>query len=316
MNIKNPNSERTKRMELLQKLYKGEVSLETIKREYTELYLSSMDQFESVNKMYYKDNNPTPEGRLNLVLTGTGGSGKSTLSHLIPKALNYKENQLYTFTDIEAGFLNYTNEKVVIWDEGRTWKLNTWGIEKFLTATNTGKYNNSYINIKYGAVKLAQELNIINSSQKNREFLLGLTDRHTEWNQELCYKQLTDPENIDQINRRFEVLLDTDKKILPNGTYNTYITCYQWDKQKENSKEFTHYSPIFKVVIPTTEDNYEEQLKIFAKFIASFINIKKHKWDFTNLKEYFLGIFKVELDNWETIEINKLNWDKIKKDFA
>lgn len=287
----NPNSQRQQIMKLKQDLYLGNITLQELKEQYIDLYVSDYVSFEAIWKQHFKDFNPDPKKRLNLVLCGSdsdnqtikGGTGKTTLSYLLPLELGFDlEKDFFSFTDGEAGFFNYQNQVVVVWNEIRNSTIYQFGVPKFLTATDKSDFLKSNMNVKYGAVKLCNEVNMINTSQPFKSFLLGLTDRYKDKQGEY-----SEPENFSQIERRFPVCLTFEKRIVSENEYETIITCKKHNEGIPSDILLNQYQDLFVCKIKTNKTNFKKKLKIFSQWFIKFINQKTYDFDFSNLKKYF-----------------------------
>lgn len=250
-------------------IYNGEIDVETIKSQDPVLYFLNKNQLDSVEREYRNDKVEPPQWRFNLLLAGVGGTGKTTLANLIAKKLGVTT---FSFTDIDAGFNEYTNEQAIIWDEMRSNYIKEWKISRFLTATNNGKYNNARIRVLYGVVKLGQNYNFITTSENARDFLTGLTDRYYTDNTRTT---LTEPENPDQITRRFRYVLEFGKKQIDKDTQETTVTLLEYNPMKDDMGTYTFYDK-YEVVktwkVKTTEETHEWELTLIADEIAKNIN--------------------------------------------
>lgn len=121
---------------------------------------------------------PMPKRRINYYVEGSGGIGKGLISRALARALIDRENLLKDdeiFFEVGAdrtSFEGYDGQPVLIWNDCRASTLLT----KLDGRENVFNVFDPYPadiqqNIKYGSIRLNNEINIVNSVQTWKEFL-------------------------------------------------------------------------------------------------------------------------------------------------
>ena len=194
---------------LLQKwmhdLLYGEKTLRDCKAEDWELYAKNLKKLEAWRLDYFQREAPLPRKRLNIYVEGLGGMAKDEICKAVARMAypDLDDEQIWFEAAKGAGFLGYDGQPVVIWTEYRSWDLKKelkGRSNVFATFDVIPKRQKQ--NVKYGAVKLVNELNIVNSTQPYEEFL-----------EDLCIKSKDDGDTEEaktdksQPCRRFPMML-------------------------------------------------------------------------------------------------------------
>lgn len=195
-------------VEIIEKrLLNNEITIEEVKRDYEDIYLQNDVKFE---RLFKNSKSPdAPPYCLNIYISGVGGCGKSALAELIVKSLypditDIKRRRLHV-RNIKNPYQKYTGQKAVIWDEARAKtilyhnpRLNRGIFFDLIDPYQKG----GDIDVKFGSVELAVELNIFTGPDISEQFLNELCgegddgDRHYE------------AENPEQAIRRFQLCVD------------------------------------------------------------------------------------------------------------
>lgn len=213
-----------------------------------------------------------PKWRMNVIFSGTGGSGKTTMAKRLAELFENDQNESFWVSDFNVGFLNYGNERVLIFDEMRINQIKSFGINKFLRLTENTDKNNLYLNVKYSYVKLSNNFNLITTSQNCWKFLECLTDRYYL---DFETKDLTDSENAEQITRRFNYVIDFKKEEKENNEYLTKITFWEFKTNKPNEWK-DKYEIKKEWEFKTTNDNYEEYLFETIEWLYKYFKEKEN----------------------------------------
>ena len=121
---------------------------------------------------------PMPRRRINYYVEGSGGIGKGLISRALARALIDRDNLLKddeVFFEVGAdrtSFEGYDGQPVLIWNDCRASTLLT-KLEGRENVFNVFDPHPADIqqNIKYGSIRLNNEINIVNSVQTWKEFL-------------------------------------------------------------------------------------------------------------------------------------------------
>ena len=125
---------------------------------------------------------PMPRRRINYYVEGSGGIGKGLISRALARALIDRDNLLKDdeiFFEVGAdrtSFEGYDGQPVLIWNDCRASTLLTKldGRENVFNVFDPHPADIQQ-NIKYGSIRLNNEINIVNSIQTWKEFLDELT---------------------------------------------------------------------------------------------------------------------------------------------
>ena len=144
-------------------------------------YMDNFKRLRDLRHEYIRNLN-VPESRLNFYICGAGGQGKGVASRALARALfpEMKDGIYYEVGQENAGFEKYDGEPVVIWHDKRAIDLLTEckGRGNVFNIFDTHP-SDSVVNIKYGSIKLVNQVNIVNSVQSYNEFLDGLAGEYT-----------------------------------------------------------------------------------------------------------------------------------------
>ena len=130
---------------------------------------------------------PMPQRRINYYIEGAGGIGKGLISRALARALVDRDNVMKDdeiFFEVGAdrtSFEGYDGQPVLIWNDCRATTL----LQKLDGRENVFNVFDPYPadiqqNIKYGSIRLNNEINIVNSVQTWKEFLDELADKYRQ----------------------------------------------------------------------------------------------------------------------------------------
>lgn len=128
---------------------------------------------------------PMPQRRINYYIEGSGGIGKGLISRALARALIDRDNVMKDdeiFFEVGAdrtSFEGYDGQPVLIWNDCRATTLLT----KLDGRENVFNVFDPYPadiqqNIKYGSIRLNNEINIVNSVESWKEFLDALAGEY------------------------------------------------------------------------------------------------------------------------------------------
>ena len=166
-----------------------------------------MDNFKRLRDLRheYIRNLKVPGSRLNFYIYGNAGYGKGVASRALARALfpDMEDGIYYEVGQENAGFEKYDGEPVIIWHDKRAIDLLTEckGRGNVFNIFDTHP-SDSVVNIKYGSIKLVNQVNIVNSVQDYNDFLDGLAGEYTMKDGTKQYA-----EDKGQSYRRFPVLI-------------------------------------------------------------------------------------------------------------
>ena len=165
------------RMEVL---LKG-MTLRELVDKYPYEYMQDFPYLERCRLRYISKIAPMPQTRINFYIEGPGGIGKGLISRAIARAIVDRDYQMKDediFFEVGAdktSFEGYDGQPVLIWNDCRAITL----LEKLGGRENVfnvfdPRPSAIQQNIKYGSIRLNNEINIVNSVQTWSEFLDGL----------------------------------------------------------------------------------------------------------------------------------------------
>lgn len=161
-------------------LYNGK-SLKNVMNEDKVGYMRDLDKLKKL-RLEYISQLPTPETRMNIYVSGSGGSGKGVISRAIARSLYSDLPDDEAFFEVGApgsAFEGYDGQPVLIWNDRRAYdllnELNGRGNVFNVFDTHPSKQRQ---NIKYGSINLANAVNIVNSVETYVDFLDGLSGEY------------------------------------------------------------------------------------------------------------------------------------------
>ena len=168
--------------------------------------------------------------RINYYIYGAAGSGKSTLSKYLAKALfpDLKDFECYyTVGAVGVRFDDYSYEQpILIWEDARGEELlREYKREGLLNLLEPSPKKRSY-NIKYGKVTLAHQVNIFTGPVPFQEFIEVMMGSYSEGGQ-----KIEEDRDKEQAFRRFPVIINvksneievlTNTRIFEDTDYSEY----------------------------------------------------------------------------------------------
>jgi hypothetical protein len=198
------------------------------------IYLADRTELNSIRKEYVKNKAPIPFLRTNIFIEGLSGVGKTLAAREYANSLcGYiltPEN--YDKMVFEAGgkgvvLQGYTGQKIIIWDDVRSVDIVEFlgGMAGFLNTFDPIP-SRSEQGIKYGSIRLVNNVNIITGKENFEEFINNL----------LSFEIAKDAEADKQLIRRFPIIASINK-------FNYDI---RWNKQFFNpfEKDYKTYYQI------------------------------------------------------------------------
>ncbi len=195
-------------------LYNGK-SLKSVMSEDKLGYMRDLDKLKKL-RLEYISNMPTPETRMNLYVSGSGGSGKGVISRAIARSLYPDLPDDEAFFEVGApgsAFEGYDGQPVLIWNDRRAYdllnELNGRGNVFNVFDTHPSRQRQ---NVKYSSINLANKVNIVNSVENYIHFLDGLSGEYHDKDGNLHESEMS--EKI-QAYRRFPIIIviDSNKAI-------------------------------------------------------------------------------------------------------
>lgn len=234
-------------------LYDG-WTIRQIQRKNPDLYQENHRAFKDLRKEYLTDNARLPPSRLNILITGKPGTGKSTMARELARLLKtdiieqreaiFKEIAFTTGTS-GVRFQTYDGQPVIIHDDVKGYDLS----KEYGTQTIMSMFNNEPVdfdvNVKYGQINLINDINIFCTIENEREFFYGLNGEINPH----AYSP-----NIDQIYRRFPIIIEVNE-----DTYTLLINRQCIGEDTSRWDEYEIHSDIngsFKKLRRTFGNNY------------------------------------------------------------
>ena len=145
---------------------------------YPEAYVEDFAYLERCRLRYISKIAPMPQRRINYYIEGLGGIGKGLISRALARALVDRDNLMkddeifFEVGSDRTNFEGYDGQPVLIWNDCRASTLLT-KLDGRENVFNVFDPNPADIqqNIKYGSIRLNNEINIVNSVQTWKEFL-------------------------------------------------------------------------------------------------------------------------------------------------
>lgn len=194
--------------EWIESLTAGAVNLSQLREEDPIAYTRNLPVLERARQVYLR-NAPIPDCRINLLITGSAGVGKSLASRALARSF-YKDSGLTDreiFFEIGANnatFEGYEGQPVIIWNDARPQTLlNALGSRDNLFNVFDSHPTDRRQNIKYGSIVLNNKYNIINTVVSWDEFLNGLAGEYISAWDGRVFKS----EDVIQSYRRFPAII-------------------------------------------------------------------------------------------------------------
>lgn len=180
-------------------------------------YMTDLDRLKKYRMDYISHRAPMPLLRINYYVDGKGGIGKNVACKSLAKALYPDKAEEECYFEIggqNVSFDGYDGQPVIIWNDTRAVDLiMRFGrgeiFDIFDSHPTSAKHN-----IKYGSVRLVNEVNIVNGVETYSSFLNGLAGEYTD-----RYGNINNAEDKGQTYRRFPIILclrETDFDVLLN----------------------------------------------------------------------------------------------------
>lgn len=169
-------------------LYNG-MTIREVKEKHPLEYAEDMTYLRKCRAEYLKDTAPTPNMRINFYIEGDGGLGKGIASRAIARVLidpYHEKTDEELFFQIGADsttFENYDGQPIIIWNDCRAYTL----MQRLGGRENVFNVFDPFPpaimqNVKYGATKLLNCINIVNSVEDYETFMNGLAGEYTDRN--------------------------------------------------------------------------------------------------------------------------------------
>lgn len=168
-------------------------------------YMNDFDRLSKCRAYYLKHEAELPTLRINYYVDGLGGMGKNVACRALAKSLFPELDEESCFFELggnNVSFDGYDGQPVIIWNDCRAADLMArFGrgevFDIFDSHPTTANHN-----VKYGAIKLVNSVNIVNGVQPYKEFLDTLAGEYVD-----KYGVLNKAEDKGQTYRRFPIIL-------------------------------------------------------------------------------------------------------------
>lgn len=218
-------------------LNSGAANLADLRTEDPVLYIRNYPVLNRARNSYLK-NIPAPACRINLLITGDAGFGKSLASRAVARSF-YEGEQMedheifFEVGDGKVSFEGYEGQPVIIWNDARPQTLlQMLGSRDNLFNVFDCFPSNRRQNIKYDSIALNNKYNIINTVMPWEEFIKGLAGEYLTWDGRQFHS-----EDVVQSYRRFPAIIPLQRDyydvLLNNGwlsvtgNYREYIAYCQ-----------------------------------------------------------------------------------------
>lgn len=193
-------------------LYDG-MSINQVIERYPHYYSDDMNMLNRMRQEYVLRNIPLPKVRINYYVYGNSGFGKGLISKSLSRMLirNFhsdlikEEEKYFVINSKGISFDSYDGQPIILWDDYRSDTLinNLGSIENIYNIFDIFPKDISQ-NVKYGRMRLCNEVNIICGPQNDKDFLDELVISKYEDNKQIY-------ENKDQSYRRFLFIIRVEK---------------------------------------------------------------------------------------------------------
>lgn len=219
--------------EWLELLDKGDVTLSDLRAEDPVLYFRNFPVLNRTRNAYLRTI-PAPACRINLLITGNAGYGKSLASRALARQF-YKAEKLedpeifFEVGDGKVSFEGYQGQPVIIWNDARPQTL----LQMLVSRDNLFNVFDCYPsnrrqNVKYDSIALNNRYNIINTVMPWEEFIRGLAGEYTTWDGRSFHS-----EDVTQSYRRFPAIIPLQPEyydvllnngwLAADGNYREYV---------------------------------------------------------------------------------------------
>ncbi len=219
--------------EWLELLNKGDVNLTDLRNEDPVLYFRNFPVLNRTRNAYLRTI-PAPACRINLLITGNAGYGKSLASRALARSF-YKAEKLedaeifFEVGDGKVSFEGYQGQPVIIWNDSRPQTLlQMLGSRDNLFNVFDCYPSNRRQNVKYDSIALNNRYNIINTVMPWEDFIRGLAGEYTTWDGRAFHS-----EDVTQSYRRFPAIIPLQPEyydvllnngwLTADGDYREYI---------------------------------------------------------------------------------------------
>lgn len=216
----------------------GAVNLADLRAEDPVLFLRNYPVLSRARNSYLK-NLPAPSCRINFLITGDAGYGKSLASRAVARSLydgeGLEEHEiLFEIGDNKVSFEGYEGQPVIIWNDARPKNLlDMLGSRDNLFNVFDCFPSNRRQHIKYDSIALNNKYNIINTVMPWEDFVKGLAGEFTTWDGRQFFS-----EDVVQSYRRFPMIIP-----LQRDYYNVYLN-EGWLSLNGNYREYINYCQI------------------------------------------------------------------------
>lgn len=295
-------------------LYNG-MTLRQVIDEDEDAYRNDFQTLDKVRLHYIQKFAKLPTTRLNYYISGRGGVGKGLLSRALARNMypNLKnDDDIFFEVGAEnACFEGYDGQPVIIWNDCRAVDLLSMlkGRGNVFNVFDTHPTSQRQ-NIKYGSIRLTNEVNIVNSVDSFTEFLDGLAGEYTDRN-----GVRRQAEDKGQSYRRFPIIIplhEEDFDILVNkgvldGTkeYMQFVEhCHIRGNLERINRRLAHYQ--------------EQKLALESRVVSPILNAHEdihNSLSGNNNNEDVTDILK-EFDDYGQQDIDACRRDELKKQEA
>ena len=206
--------------------------------------------------------------RINYYIYGSAGSGKSTISKYLAKALfpDLKEFECY-YTVGAAGvrFDDYNYEPILVWEDVRGEELlREYKREGLLNLLEPSPKKRSY-NIKYGKVTLTHQVNIFTGPVPFQEFIEVMMGSYSEGGQ-----KIEEDKDKEQAYRRFPVIINVKSNEIEVLTNSRIF-------EDTDHSEYKRYARVLNVSIAQLNEFYTGDAldQAFSVITEPIVNLHK-----------------------------------------